>query len=431
MNIRNIVGFVFLVLALACTGYALAADAETKEMEQAREALNREEYQRAIELLEQVYEKEQDKEVAGDALYWQAFARYRLQKTPQLKIAAELLQLQQEQYRVSSTAAEGEALLARLYGELARRGEPYAVREVHERSEDEMQREGARIAALEALMRMDPDRAMPILEKIITGEKESSDEMRRNAIFLACRLEDPRTEELLINLMKTSNDVEMLGEVVMCLSMRDSDQSFEAIVDLFHRIDDPGLDEAAMFAIGRHGGDRAFAMLSDIVRDQDASTDLRQMALHSLGQSGRDDQVADLAMAVLKSDKDIQMQEAALFALAHIDGDVPDRVFMDLIENPNSSEQLRAQALYLASQRGQLDLEFLRAVYDKTDSQDVKMQVLNVLTQMEDQDAALDALIEFVRDEDDPEIRQNAVYWIGQYDSDKAAAFLLEVINQE
>jgi len=25
----------------------------------------------------------------------------------------------------------------------------------------------------------------------------------------------------------------------------------------------------------------------------------------------------------------------------------------------------------------------------------------------------------------------NAVYWIGQYDSDKAAAFLLEVINQE
>jgi HEAT repeat protein len=431
MNIRNIVGFVFLVLLLAVAGYALAAEPGEKELERAREALNKQEYEHAIQLLEEVYEKERDREVAGDALYWQAFARYRLQKTKELKIAAELLRLQQEEYKTSATAAEGEALLARLYGELARRGEAQAVREIHELSEDEMQREATRVAALESLMRMDPDKARPILEKIVTGEKEAAGEMRRNAIFLMCRMEDQQSEDTLIRLMQTSEDPELLSEVVMCLSMRDSDRALEAIIDLFHRVDDRALDEAAMFAIGRHGGDKAFAMLAGVVRDPESSTELRQQALFSLGQSGRDQEVADIAVEILKSDQDPQMLETALFSLSRLEGDIPDQVYMDLINNPQADEQLRAQALFLAAQRSELSLEFLRAVYDQTDSRQIKLQVLNVITHMEDEETGLEALIEIVRRETDPEIRQNAVFWIGQYDNERAAEFLLEVINQE
>lgn len=43
----------------------------------------------------------------------------------------------------------------------------------------------------------------------------------------------------------------------------------------------------------------------------------------------------------------------------------------------------------------------------------------------------LDALIEIIRIEDDPEIRREAVFWVSRYDSERAAEFLLEVINKE
>lgn len=255
MKTWNILGFVVVVAALVVAGYALADEDTEVKMQEARQYLNQARYEKAAHLLAEIYEVEKEHQAAGNALYWQAFARYKLQRTEELKIAAELLQLQQERYEDSETAAEGQALLARLYGELAERGEAGAAREIHELSNDEMQREATRVAALEALMRMDPDKAMPILEKIVTGEKEVSEEMRRNTVFILCRMDDARSEDLLIDMLHKTEDPEMLSELVMCLSMKDSDRALDAIVDLFKRSDDPEIDEAAMFAIGRHGGE--------------------------------------------------------------------------------------------------------------------------------------------------------------------------------
>ncbi len=431
MKTWNIVGFVVVLAALVVAGYALADEDTEVKMQEAREALNQARYEKAAHLLAEIYEVEKDHQAAGNALYWQAFARYKLQRTEELKIAAELLQLQQEQYRESETADEGQALLARLYGELAERGEAGAAREIHELSDDDMQREATRVAALEALMRMDPDKAMPILEKIVTGEKEVSDEMRRHSVFILCRMDDPRSEDLLIDMLHKTEDPEMLSELVMCLSMKDSDRALDAIVDLFKRSDDPEIDEAAMFAIGRHGGERSFAMLAEIVRDPKYNSDLRQQALFGLSQTGRDEDIIAIAVEILKTDDDPQLLEASLFALARAEGDVPDQVFMDLINNPNADEDLRTQALYFAAERGQLDVAFLRQIYTKAESRDMKQQVCHAITRMDDEEAALDALIEIIRLEDDPEIRQEAVFWVSRFDSERAAEFLLEVINEE
>ena len=431
MKTRTIVGVVIVAAGLAIAGYSLADQDSDLKMQEAREFLNRAKYEEAALMLAEVYEMEKGRQAAGNALYWQAFARYKLHKTSELKVAAELLRLQQEKYNSSETAAEGEALLARLYGELARRGEVEAAREIHELSDDEMQRDATRIAALEALMRMDPDKALPILEKIVTGEKETSVQMRRNSVFILCRMDDQRSEDLLIDMMSKADDHELLSELVMCLSMKDSDRALDAIVDLFQRVDNPELDEAAMFAIGRHGGEKAFRVLADIVRDPNNDTELRQQALFGLSRTGRDQDIIEVAVEILKSDKDPEMLEIALMTLARVDSEVPNQIFLDLINNPSADEDLRAQALFFAAQRGQLDLAFLLEIYSKTESRDMKLQICRVITQMDDEEAALDALIEIVRLEDDPEIKQDAVFWVSRFDSDRAAEFLLEVINEE
>jgi hypothetical protein len=430
-NIRNIAGFVFLAATLAVAGYALADDEAEMKMQEAREALNQARYEQAAELLEEVYHLEREHLAAGNALYWQAFARYKLQRTSELKVATELLRLQQEKYQESETAAEGQALLARLYGELAERGEIEGVREIHELSDDEMQREATRVAALEALMRMDPDKALPILEKIVTGEKEVSKDMRRHSVFILCRMDDQRSEDLLIAMLDQTEDPEMLSELVMCLSMKESDQALDAIVDLFQRTDDPEIHDAAMFAIGRHGGDRAFQMLADIARDQNKHSEMRQQALYGLTHTGRDEEIVALAVDILKTDSDPEMLHAALFALARSDSEVPDQVFLDLINNPQADEELRTQALFFAAQRGDLDMDFLRQIYAKAESREMKQQVCHAITRMDDEEAALDALIEIIRMEDDPEIKQEAVFWVSRFDNDRAAEFLLEIINQE
>jgi hypothetical protein len=172
-------------------------------------------------------------------------------------------------------------------------------------------------------------------------------------------------------------------------------------------------------------------MLAGIVRDQSKDSEMRQQALYGITHSGRDEQVVQLAMDILKTDQDHDMLHAALFALARSDGEVPNQVFMDLINNPQADEELRGQALYFAAERGALDVKFLKEVYTRASSRDMKLQVCHAVTRMDDEEAALDALIEIIRLEDDPEIKQEAVFWVSRFDSDRAAEFLLEVINEE
>jgi HEAT repeat protein len=250
-------------------------------------------------------------------------------------------------------------------------------------------------------------------------------------VFILCRMEDQRSEDLLISMMDQTEDPAMLSELVMCLSMKGGDRALDAIVKLYKRTDDPEVDEAAMFAIGRHGGERAFNMLADIVRDPNSNSDLRQQALHGISQTGRDEDIIAISMEILKTDKNPEMLEAALFTLARADGDVPDQVFMDLINNPQADEDLRTQALFFAAERGQLDIGFLKQIYAKAESRDMKQQVCHAITRMDDEEAALDALIEIIRMEDDPKIKQEAVFWVSRFDSERAAEFLVEVINEE
>lgn len=431
MDIRKIAAITLAIIVLVVAGYALADENSDKMMAAAREALNREQFAKAAQLMHEVYELEQETEAAGNALYWEAFARYRLKKTTELKVAAELLRLQQKEFENVETAREGETLLARLHAELAERGEIDSITEIDRISEEESQREETRIQALHALMRMNPDKALPILEKIVKGETKGSAELRRNALFVLCRVDDERSEDLLIELMHETTDPEMLSEIVMCLSMKESDRALDAIVLLFEKSDDPEIDEAAMFAIGRHGGDRAFEILAGIARDPNKNSEMRAQALFGLSQAGRDEEVAEVAADLLRTEDDNQVIEAALFSLSRLDGDVPDQVYMDLINNPQANDEMRSQALFFAAQRGDLSLDFLRDVYRKADSTELKLQVCHAISRLETSDAGLDALIEIARAETDPEIRQNAMFWIGQYDNDKAAEFLLEIINQD
>jgi len=431
MEFRKIVGIGLTIILLIVAGYALADDSAEAKMEAAREALNKAEYELAAQLLHEVYELEQTTEEAGNALYWEAFARYRLKRTKELQYAVELLRLQQAEFAHAATAHDGEVLLARLYAEMAVRGEIEAITEIERISDEEREREETRIQALHALARMNPDKALPILEKIIRDETKGSSELRHNALFVLCRIDDQRSEDLLIDMLHTTTEPEMVSEIVMCLSMKDSDQALAAIVSVFRKTDDAKVSEEALFAIGRHGGDQAFDILADIIQDPNRDSEMRTRALFGLAQTGRDDDVIRIATELIENEPDDELVQAALYSLSTIDSDVPLSLYLGLINNPETDDELRAQALFFASRHGELSLDFLLGVYESAESQDLKQQVCHVISTQENSDEGLDAMISIARQETDPEIRQHVVFWIGQYDNDKAAEFLLEIINQE
>ena len=59
----------------------------------------------------------------------------------------------------------------------------------------------------------------------------------------------------------------------------------------------------------------------------------------------------------------------------------------------------------------------------------MKQHILFTLTQV-DSEAAFDKMLEIARSEEDPELREHAIFWIGQSGDPRAQDVLLEILDQ-
>jgi len=430
--VRTLITMAVLIPVLLAAGTALADDDE--RMEKARAALNEAKYQRAAELYEQARIQAQVERTAAEALYWEAFARYRTDKTRELKVALALLEQYEVEYAEAEYAeqeelvAEAEALAARVSGELAKRGEYEAARDVYGKASEEQQRLETRIAALHALSQMDPDRALPILEKILRDEN-THPELRQNAMFMLCQTDD-RGIDILIDMLPTLEDEEMLQVAVMCLANSDDERSYDVLVDLLKRTDDDELASMVLMSLGQHDDERAFNLLAEIARDETRGAELRSHAILGLMHSDRDE-TAVVLLDIIEGEKNEEVFETALMALAQTDSPRAAEALLKIARDPDLDDELRTQALFMAGVHGQVEAGTLKEIYRTTDSRDMKVQICHVLTQLDDSEAGFEALMEILETETDPEIRNEAVFWIGQFDDPRAADYLLKIINEE
>ncbi len=422
------------VLALAlilCVGTAVAAradDATDARLDKARQALNDSRYQEAARLYAEFREQSKQSAEVGDALYWEAFARYRLQQMTELKKAQKLLQLQAERYQDAATAEQGEALAVRIAGELAARGDAKGARDVYKVVKQGHENEEMRIAALHALLQMAPEKALPVLKDIATGKTEASDDLRQNAVFMLCQQGDEGLDAVLETLPKVT-DPELKQVMIMCLAQDDSERSLDALVELMRSSQDPEVQQTIMMAIGRRDDERAYDLLAEIVADPQRDPELRAYALMGLAQSD-DDRRIDLAIQIINGqDEPDDLMEMALMVLARSDDPRAGDALFTVAANPKMGDDVRAMALYSAADNGDVTVEKLRGIYDSTDSRDIKIQVCHVLTRLDDEKGALDLMLDIVRNEKDPEIRQNAIFWIGQFDDPRAADALVDIVG--
>src|SRR5688572_6640765 len=149
-----------------------AADPADSLYRQAREALNKNDYVRAANLFRRIHAEFPRSTYAADAYYWEAFALYRRGGSDNLRRAQAALDTQRESFPRASTRGDADALRVRISGALASAGDPEEGARVMEGAtaaaascpdEDDDER----IAALNALLQMDSDRAVPILRKVL------------------------------------------------------------------------------------------------------------------------------------------------------------------------------------------------------------------------------------------------------------------------
>jgi hypothetical protein len=406
----------------------------------ARALLNRGRYADAARAFNDLIQRFPRSSYAPDAYYWAAFALYRTGDEANLRRATTMLEYQGSHYPRAATRGDGDALLARVYGELARRGDPHAGEWVQAHASaagpDTGRSAGVacandeddpRIAAINALLQMDAANAVPIIRQVLARRDPCSVELRRRAVFLLSQKRGPETEDLLLAVARDDPDSDVREQAVFWLSQVGSDKAVTALDSILRVSTDEDLRDKAVFALSQIPSPRVSQILRDLAAREDASEETREKAVFWLGQRHGDDNAAflrDLYARVRPAD----LKEKILFSLSQMRSAENTRWLMDLAVNSREDVDLRKKALFWAGQSGAAIGDLVQ-LYDRTGDRDIKDQLIFVYSQRHEAQA-LDKLIDIARHETDRELRKKAVFWLGQSHDPRAAQVLLEIIGQ-
>ena len=325
----------------------------------ARETLGRRQFDSAAALFGRLPARYPASAYAPDAYYWQAFALYRVGDDASLRTARSALRTQRTRFPKAATQGDAAALERRIEGELARRGDPAAAVAVEraatavapvppvapappsrvavpvppeppdepdEPDEPDPDVHGKpgkdcdggdddiKIAAVNALIQMDAEKARPILQRILARRDAGSACLRQKAVFLIAQEGGEGTEDILLETTRNDPDPEVREQAVFWLSQVGTDKAVTALDSILRRSTDRQLQEKALFALSQHESPRARAALRGYAERSDVPDELRAKAVFWIGQS--DDPESGAFLRSLFGRINRASEEAALLGLA-------------------------------------------------------------------------------------------------------------------
>lgn len=421
-------GALFLILlAAVAVGTASANDDFDRAMDRGHEALDRADYRDAARAFDTARDVADDEASRAEATYWHAFALQRKGSKRDLRRAAEDLISLQELELNESLLNEVRSLAVRVQGELARQGDAEAARELAEVAEDQGDIE-LKLAAMQAMMHMKPARALPLVKEILGNRKPGTAELRRQAMFLLSQYDTDESMDLLLDAAANDPDPEVKEQALFWLGQSGDPRALQFFRQMVNENSDPELLEHALFAVSQFDDDAAKELLRELAANPDLDSDIRSHAVFGLGHNGdRDD--ARFLRDLFPRVEDPEVREQIIFAVAQGDARNSREWLLGLVRDRSLDLESRKQALFWAGQEEVLDADELRQIYESTDDNEMREQVIFVLSQDGSKNAT-QLLMDIARNESNVELRKQAIFWIGQTDAEGAEDLLMEIISQ-
>ena len=412
----------------------------------AREAMSRGDYKRAAEIFHRIPERYPQSAYVGQALYFEAYSLYRSGGDEDLSSARDrLTQLKQRFPAIAKK--DGDPLLTRVCGELAKRGDESCAVSIDRKAQgdsdvtagetriigqgrncspDADEDNDDRIAALNALLQMDAERAMPILKKVLARRDPCSVALRRKAVFLVSQKRTDETANILMSVARSDPDQETREQAVFWLSQVPG--STGLLEEILKGNGDENIKEKALFSLSQQSEPRAQQILRDFAGRDNENSDLREKAIFWLGQrrSGENTQFLRSLYSRLTNE---DLKEKILFSLSQQRGAGNEQWLMDIAVNPKEDIELRKKALFWAGQSG-VAISEMSTLYNRMNDTEMKEQIIFVLSQRQSDRAAMDKLFDIAKNEKDAELRKKAIFWLGQSRDPRVQQFLMDLINR-
>jgi HEAT repeat protein len=406
----------------------------------ARQTLDAADYREAARLFGQLAERFPRASQAADALYWRSFALFRTGSASNLSAALESLEQLDRQYPQSAANRnDARPLRMRICGELAARGDARCAAEVSAAAATPAQAQGQscpdeddendeRIMALNALMNMNSDAAVPILERTLARRDACSVGLRKKAVWLVAQKRTANVADILMKVVREDPSQAVREDAVFWLSNVRDERVVDLLGSLVNSSTDPAIQEKAIFSLSNTRSERASQLLRDIAQRDGAPKAVREQAIFWLG-NRRDASSSEFLRGLYARLTDTDLKDRVLFSVANQRGDGNGRWLLDIAMNEREPMTLRKNALFHAGNQRAATIAELSTMYDRLSDQEMKEQAIFTLSQGRETEA-VDKLMSIAERDSSRELRSKAIFWLGQSRDPRVLRFLEALINK-
>jgi len=402
----------------------------------ARRAMADENYRRAAQLFAELVDRYPRSDYAGDALYYRAYSLYQLGEKRDLRDAVDAIELQARDYADASTREDAKTLRTRIESVQARHGDAKAAQKVQEKASELGDERGCpsedddpRLAALQALMQMDAESALPILRQVVAKRGACSERLRKSAVFIVSQKHSDEATELLLQVARSDPSDDVRAEAIQWLGQSRSQRALSALDSIAMTATDDDILDKAIFALSQTHDERSDAALRRIASDERKSTHARTQAIFWFGQTHRDADDMRFLRELFGRSRSEEIQGSIIQAMAQAHTADAMRWLIDLARDKSISIEARKNALFWAGQNG-ADLRQLVGLYDEMKGQtEIQNQLIFVFSQRRDRES-VDKLMDIATNDPDRDLRKQAIFWLGQSHDPRVQKFLLDLINR-
>jgi HEAT repeat protein len=265
-----------------------------------------------------------------------------------------------------------------------------------------------KLMALNGLMNSDPDRAVPLLEKLLHSSQ--SPKVKERALFVLTQSGSPRARQIVVQLAKGGANPDVQMKAVNYLGVMGAKQE---LGEVYAATSDVAVKRVALNALGVAGAkDQVFAAARS-----EKDPDLQRMAIHQLGVMGAKKELGEIYGLT----NDVSARRAVLNSFM-VSG-AKDQLLAAAKSEKNA--ELRHFAI---NQLGVLGAQpELWQLYQVEPSLDIKRQLVNAFFV----GGASDRLLEIARTAKEPELRRDAISRLGNMGEEHTGAALASMYAGE
>jgi TolA-binding protein/HEAT repeat protein len=394
------------------------------------DAHSRGDYRRAAQVFAELAQRYPKSTYTADAMYWEAFDRYRLGSTEELRTAAKVLEtLATRAAELPRPRRSGEgdvpALKARIYGELARRGDDDAKNKLQREVQNaggtlcDREEQAIRIEALSAFAQMDQAASNETFRKVFQRKDECSAELRSRAVMILSRRTDADATNMIIGVAKADPSVEVRSQAIQFLPRLPGDAPIQALDDILKSDTSSRVQRAALRAIQSSENPKIRGGLRGWISRNDVSEELRIQAIQSLNREQTSaEEIAWLRSIYPKTETD-RMRATIIDAVARYGGSENEQWVIAIAKNPNESSYARSTA-WSRVWRMNLPINDVAKLYDAADTRSTREQIINALAGRKEPEAT-DKLVEIAKNKTDYNASRSAISALGRRKDDPRA----------